>query len=545
MKAFSLSTWLIAGTAVLSASGIFAAPAPGEDVSPAIRHEPFPKRGEVHDIMSTISRKGKCGKDFCSTFLPPVPPKTTTITITKTVSGTNVPSSTRVITTAITKTASPAVTRTNSQLSVVAVTPTVSKTVIQAVPSTSTVATVTSFATSTVTSVVSTVTSFTANPPLGRDYFEDFEERNAPKNKVPIPAWLKPHCSASISKACSAFVSTKTCTKTAYVTKTKHCTKGVATVVKTNTVAVTPTTTVTVVSVSTSTASAVMATVKVTSSSLVGVTKTVKGTKIQTVPVTSTVLLPSPSNTITTVTTTPATTSTTSSSSSTTSTSTMETSTSTTDTSTSTTSTTTSSTTTTTSSTTTSSTPTPTVQGPVQGVLRFALASDGSQYGYLAAGNGAYGSLVVTQDITEAQRVKIASEVIALGGSQVDIQYASPQGYAYFGGTQLSDSGNGDLVTGSSNYATVANVPQAPAGQPGDGGTSYGSGIYESAIWNVAAGTGQITATWVNSNGAQVDIPSLLGQQYSSYLYLTPDPTAFMQTYGSFDLLNMYFVAAP
>ncbi|KAK0526052.1 hypothetical protein OC842_005308 [Tilletia horrida] len=438
MKAFSLSTWLIAGTAVLSASGIFAAPAPGEDVSPAIRHEPFQKRGEVHDIMSTISRKGKCGKDFCSTFLAPVPPKTTTITITKTVSGTNVPSSTRVITTAITKTASPAVTRTNSQLSVVAVTPTVSKTVIQAVPSTSTVATVTSFATSTVTSVVSTVTSFTANPPLGRDYFEDFEERNAPKNKVPIPAWLKPHCSASISKACSAFVSTKTCTKTAYVTKTKHCTKGVATVVKTNTVAVTPTTTVTVVSVSTSTASAVMATVKVTSSSLVGVTKTVKGTKIQTVPVTST---------------------------------------------------------------------------PFEhyhdrhyhsnhhlhhliflfhylyfhdgdfdldnrhlyfhhfhyyiihyhyhfqhhhfvhsypNLLRFALASDGSQYGYLAAGNGAYGSLVVTQDITEAQRVKIASEVIALGGSQVDIQYASPQGYAYFGGTQLSDSGNGDLVTGSS-----------------------------------------------------------------------------------------------
>ncbi|KAK0541889.1 hypothetical protein OC845_006855, partial [Tilletia horrida] len=131
MKFFSLSTWLVASTAVLSASDVFAVPAAADNVSPAIR-QPFQRRGEIHDIMSTISRKGKCGTDFCSTFLPPIPHKTTTVTITKTVDGTKVPSSTLVVTTAITKTASPAVTRTNSQLSVVAVTPTVSKTVIQA-----------------------------------------------------------------------------------------------------------------------------------------------------------------------------------------------------------------------------------------------------------------------------------------------------------------------------------------------------------------------------------------------------------------------------
>ncbi|KAK0550756.1 hypothetical protein OC845_002531, partial [Tilletia horrida] len=316
-------------------------------------------------------------------------------------------------------TASPAVTRTNSQLSVVAVTPTVSKTVIQAVPSTSTVATVTSFVTSTVTSVVSTVTSFTDTPKV-----RDFEGRNAPKNKVPIPTWLKPHCSASISKACSHFVTTKTCTKTAYVTKTKHCTKGVATVVKTNTVAVTPTTTVTVVRTSTSTANAVTSTVKVTSSSLVGVTKTVKGTNIQTVTSISTVFLPSPSITIITVTPTSTTTTTTTD--------------------------TTTTSTTTTSSTTTSATPTQTVYVPVQGVLRLARVSDGSQYGYLANGNAAYGSGATTTDITEAQLVTIPGEAFALSANQIDVQIVSPQGqYGYIGGTQLDNSGNGDLAVGS------------------------------------------------------------------------------------------------
>ncbi|KAK0569584.1 hypothetical protein OC861_000764 [Tilletia horrida] len=274
MKFFPSTSLLAVAALLLSISPALANPHDAPTL--AVRDEfSLHKRGKIHNVMSTISRKGQCGKDFCSTFLH-VHPKTKTITVTKTVDGTKVPSSTLVKTTAITKTASPAVTRTNSQLSVVAVTPTVKETVVDTVAFTSTVATVTSLVTSTVTSVVSTYTSFVP-PPIARN------------NKEHIPDWLKGHCDDTISKACSHFVSTKTCTKTAYVTTTKHCTKGLATVVKTNTVAVTPTTTVTVVRTSTSTAAAVTSTEKVTSSSLVPVTDTVTGTKVETVTAVATV----------------------------------------------------------------------------------------------------------------------------------------------------------------------------------------------------------------------------------------------------------------
>ncbi|KAK0544388.1 hypothetical protein OC846_006095, partial [Tilletia horrida] len=199
----SSPSWLLAVAVVLVASPALAFPI-GKDVSAPI----LARRGEIHDIIGTISRKGKCGTDFCSTVLH-VQPKTTTITITTTVDRITVPSSTVVMTTAITKTASPALTQTNSRVSVVAVTPTVQKTIDRTVPFTTTVATITSFVTSTATQVAPTVTSF-------------------------IPRNNEQH------------------TKTA--TRTKNCTKGVATVIKTSTVAASPITTITVVRTSNSTA---------------------------------------------------------------------------------------------------------------------------------------------------------------------------------------------------------------------------------------------------------------------------------------------------
>ncbi|KAL9935583.1 hypothetical protein V8E36_005931 [Tilletia maclaganii] len=153
------STALLAITAaLLPVSSVWAIPGNAAAAAPFenVQGNAAPlRRGEIHDIMRTISRKGKCGTDFCSTFLH-VQPKTRTITVTRTVTGTGkVPSSTVVRTTAITQTASSAVTRTQSKLSIVAVTPTVQQTVVDVVPFTSTVTTITSLVTSTATQFVS------------------------------------------------------------------------------------------------------------------------------------------------------------------------------------------------------------------------------------------------------------------------------------------------------------------------------------------------------------------------------------------------------
>ncbi|KAE8220181.1 hypothetical protein CF319_g6253 [Tilletia indica] len=205
------------------------------------------KRNEVRDIVGTIRSKQTRGSDFCSTFLH-VPPyaATTTRTITKTVSATT-PSSTLVKTASITNTASPA-TKFSTKISVVNVTPTstVVQTVATVIPITSTVTTVTSFVTAT-TAVTKTVTTFTA-----------LAERR--DQNVPIPYWLKPHRSASISRACSHIVVPKTKTNTRTVTTTQIVKNGVktttvipssslvpvtATVVKTTVVAVTSTAAIT------------------------------------------------------------------------------------------------------------------------------------------------------------------------------------------------------------------------------------------------------------------------------------------------------------
>ncbi|KAK0527887.1 hypothetical protein OC842_004727 [Tilletia horrida] len=438
----SASTWLLAVAAVLSLSAppILAGPTPAAADAQHARHVAVAaerdgphlhKRGEIHDIMRTISRKGKCGTDFCSTFLH-IQPRTKTVTVTKTVAGSTAPSSTVVKTTAITRTASP-ITRTNSQLSIIAVTPTVQQTIVKTVPFTSTVATITSVVTSTATRIVSTVTSYT-DAPVPR------------KNKERIPDWLEGHCDDSISKACSNMVSTKTCTKTKTVTKTTARTSGVVTVIRTNTVAFTPTTTITVVRTSRSTAAPVTATVKLTSSSLVPVTATVVGTE--------------------------------------------------------------------------------------------------SFYGYVQAGNAAYGAGATTTDLSQALLTTMSGNTFATGGSLIDFPIVDGQTYPFFGATQLSNSGNGDLSVGSSNYVTVANVDQTPAGDPGNGGTSYGSGVYQSAIWNYNPVSGEVTATWTNSDGSPVPNLAILALQANSYMYLTPDAAKFQATYGSFDQVAVYFVPA-
>ncbi|KAK0523821.1 hypothetical protein OC835_006132 [Tilletia horrida] len=508
----SASTWLLAVAAVLSLSAppILAGPTPAAADAQHARHVAVAaerdgphlhKRGEIHDIMRTISRKGKCGTDFCSTFLH-IQPRTKTVTVTKTVAGSTVPSSTVVKTTAITRTASP-ITRTNSQLSIIAVTPTVQQTIVKTVPFTSTVATITSVVTSTATRIVSTVTSYT-DAPVPR------------KNKERIPDWLEGHCDDSISKACSNMVSTKTCTKTKTVTKTTARTSGVVTVIRTNTVAFTPTTTITVVRTSRSTAAPVTATVKLTSSSLVPVTATVVGTEVDTVTATSTILLPQPTTIIIPSTTT---------SSSSTSTSTTSTSTSTT--------------------TTIITTPLPTTPVDVTGYLKLVRFSDRqSFYGYVQAGNAAYGAGATTTDLSQALLTTMSGNTFATGGSLIDFPIVDGQTYHFFGGAQLSNSGNGDLSVGSSNYVTVANVDQTPAGDPGNGGTSYGSGVYQSAIWNYNPVSGEVTATWTNSDGSPVPNLAILALQANSYMYLTPDAAKFQATYGSFDQVAVYFVPA-
>ncbi|KAK0522079.1 hypothetical protein OC835_006697 [Tilletia horrida] len=280
MKA-SLSVWLL-----VAAAGSASAAALSGDSS-VNRHDlQLEKRGKVHDAMSIIRQKKKCGTDFCSTFLhlPTTPVVTKTVTVTQTVNS-RVPSSTLSTTAVITKTAS-AVTRTNTQLSVVKVTPTVSKTVVTEVPFSSTVTTVTSFVTSTATNIVSTVTSYT--PPV--------RVRKAENKDSRIPTWLNGYCADTVSKACSHLVSatTVTKTKTKTITVTRSTKSGIATVIGTNTVAITPTSTVTVVKTSTSTAPAVTSIVGVTTSTLVPLTATATATTVVTATATATVTLTQP-----------------------------------------------------------------------------------------------------------------------------------------------------------------------------------------------------------------------------------------------------------
>jgi len=180
----------------------------------------------------------------------------------------------------------------------------------------------------------------------------------------------------------------------------------------------------------------------------------------------------------------------------------------------------------------------------VRGYIRLVKASDQSFYGYVAEGNGAYGSGAVTTDIAQALDTSLSGIVFTTGGSLIDLPIINAQTYGFIGGTQLDNSGNGDLAAGSANYVTVANVDQTPPGQQVDSDNSYGNGITESAIWNYNSVTTAITATWTNSNGSPVQIPTILGLQASSYFYLTPDPAAFTASYGSFDTLNAFFQPA-
>ncbi|KAE8227468.1 hypothetical protein CF319_g93 [Tilletia indica] len=282
-----VNTLLLAVAALSSTCSVaLAAPSSGDHVFNNLHATSVPslgKRNEVRDIVSTIRNRKKGGSDFCSTFLH-LPPyaKTTTSTITKTVLAT-APASTFVKTASVTKTASP-VTKYSTKLSVVDVTSTVFQTVASAVPSTSTVTTVTAVVSAT-TAVTQTITSYL---PI-----------NDRRKNSGIPYWLQPHCSASISRACSHVVTskTKTCHKT--VTSTRTVKSGVSTVTnsKTATIVVTPTQNSVVTSISTKINPALTSTIVSASSSLVPVTATEIVTSFTTVTSTVVAALPVPTMT--------------------------------------------------------------------------------------------------------------------------------------------------------------------------------------------------------------------------------------------------------
>ncbi|KAK0521350.1 hypothetical protein OC842_006805, partial [Tilletia horrida] len=315
---------------------------------------------------------------------------------------------------------------------------------------------------------------------------------------------------------------------------------------------------------STSTAAPITSTVKVVSSSLVPATRTVVGTKVVTVPATKTVLLPqtqtSSTTTSSTTTSSTAATSTTTTTSTTTSTTTTSSTTATSDsattsttttlstttiitdlpTTTSTTTTTsatskTDTTTTTTTSTTTTVTATPTTLAPVRGFIRVVDVSNSNTLGYLnvvASSQGQAGSVAGSEfaDIFE-----LSGSTFALGGSGLNLRIVGDtSSFPYMGGVQLGNSGNGDLAVGSSNYVTLTTVAEVAPNSREDASSGYGTGVTESAIWNYDPVAQRFSATWTNSDGVGVTMPTVLALAVASYTYLTADETAFKQTYGGF-----------
>ncbi|KAL9932651.1 hypothetical protein V8E36_008350 [Tilletia maclaganii] len=212
-KVFGQLPALLATTACLTVTSFAAAGSGSKDGV-------LEKRGtgSIRDIVSTIHSKGVSGTAFCSTFLHiPSTPRTTVVTVTKTVSGTTKPASTVTRISVVTRTAS-IFTRTIPSVSVVGVTPTVQQTAVTSIPFTSTVNTVTSLVTSTETATV-TVTSFSEFPPLKR-------KSSTITTKVPIPRWLNGHCSSAISRACSHVATQRICTKTSTVKFTRTAKAG-------------------------------------------------------------------------------------------------------------------------------------------------------------------------------------------------------------------------------------------------------------------------------------------------------------------------------
>ncbi|CAD6887664.1 unnamed protein product [Tilletia controversa] len=427
------------------------------------------KRGEVRDIVHTIRDKKTTGSNFCSTFLH-LPPyaTTTTRTITKTASAT-LASSTLVKTASITKTASP-VTKFSTQLSVVQVTPTVVQTIATVLPFTSTVTTVTSVVTAT-TAVTQTFTTFTA-----------VAERRG-KN-VNIPRWLQPHCSASISRACSHIVvpKTKTCTKT--VTTTKTVKGGVNTVTgsKVATIIVTPTKTSVVTSTSTNTKPAITKTTVITSSSLVPVTATVLDTTVLTVTSTAVIALP-----------------------------------------------------------------TPTIAGRIKimnadGTFFGYFGPVSGDYGATSVTDSADNALVVSIRPSISGLINIinpsGSSFPYLGTVMgTDRQNSANDigpglfNYIIIGNVNKVDAGT-QSTDMTQNSLTSSGAPPA---------------VYESRVWSYDPDTGSLQLTWTNSDGSSVSNPTLIAfqAQGATFFEFTGDEAAYRTRYDGFLTQNLNLIFVP
>ncbi|EIN08581.1 hypothetical protein PUNSTDRAFT_134954 [Punctularia strigosozonata HHB-11173 SS5] len=165
--------------------------------------------------------------------------------------------------------------------------------------------------------------------------------------------------------------------------------------------------------------------------------------------------------------------------------------------------------------------------------------------GYVGAVLNQYGQYGITWEAIDALHVTLPSNA-----TSVPFDIAMTGAFPTLGGAVGQSSASNDLNTGSYNYAYLAGIGAVPAGsavvdqRSSINATEGLLSSIESALWTVDASTGNLTAHWVNSNGA-TPVTQIVYYRRDNVLCFTGDPATFGSVFGDSPRVLLQAVQIP